>query len=137
MHTFTDLENRTWNIRLTCLDARKIADEGGIDIVQFDVDKFCTLWQNPLTCLRIASIAVADQREKKSVSVEEFESAFDGDNVEQLCEAVRGAIVDFFPKSRRPALVAMKKQIDAEVSKALNKMKEELEDGQPSFDSAE
>lgn len=106
MNSFKDIDNNEWTIRIDTEIAQILKDEGLLDID--DVDSHPEKVFGPIVdgnrewLPRVLCICIDEQRKRKQVE----KIRFDGDSLDAGAECLQQAIIDFFPKSKRPALAA-------------------------------
>ena len=113
MRTFTDVDGNEWTIRIDTEIAQILKDEGLLDID--DVDSKPEKVFGPIIdgnrdwLPRVICVCVDEQRKRKQID----KIRFDGDSLDAGAEQLQLAIVDFFPKSKRPALLAALSKTEA------------------------
>lgn len=124
------LGDKTYTLRLTYGVRQRILDATGVDLAN-DFDKVWTLPQSDLT----AFCNVVFQWIKTEFGGDEqaFADLVDGDVLETAHEAVVQAVIDFFPKEKRPTLTEIgtkKKEMDRELAatalRVMDREKDEL-----------
>lgn len=95
---FTDAKGREWLVHIDVNVLRRIREKCGIDQLQSQ-ETMEALFDDPLACVDCLDAIL--QPELKDISKEDFGAGFYGDAADDAFMALRRAIVDFFPKSRR------------------------------------
>ena len=106
LRTFKDVDGNQWAIRLDTEIVQTLKDEGLLDIDELDTKPervFGPIIDGNREWLpKVLCICVDEQRQKNKVE----KIRFDGEALDDGAEQLQLAIVDYFPKSKRPALLA-------------------------------
>lgn len=126
MPTFTDKAGRGWAVDLTVGHLPRLRELGfELGKILAQPDKLGDLLvADPEKLVAAVWLLAEEQADKAGVTPEQFAAGFDGPALERAVEALIGAAVDFFPRSRvatamRGRLTAALEQADREMIKAM------------------
>lgn len=125
---FEDREGRTWSLRITVKDARRVQDETGINVLT--MDGLQRVVDNPLELYEVLWVLCEDQADRAGVSPEEFGEAIDGEALSGATDALVEALENFIPPQKRRMMRALRgraQEIDAEQTE---EMVEAIENGE-------
>lgn len=118
MKDFRDAENRTWKIDLNCDTVQQAKDVMGcnvLDLIDTESALFAQVLEFPVLVAKIVHVLCQEQIEKAGIDERTFRRAMNGDALSDATEALRSEIVNFSPRSTRPAMQRMmEKQREAE-----------------------
>lgn len=108
MSTFTDNQNRSWTLAVDIPAARRIRQELGVDILDWEGENGVPrLASDPILLCDVLWLLVADQAAGRNVSDEDFGRSLQGQPLDDACEAFMSALINFFPPRQREILTAM------------------------------
>lgn len=103
--SFQDTNGKTWNLALTIATARRIKNETGVDFGAIEDGKvFFVLASDPFLLGQVLWEIVEPQASKAGIDVESFFAALDGNVLDEACEALTGAVVNFTRAPLRAAV---------------------------------
>lgn len=103
MNSFTDCEGRKWNIpRLTVGMVQDIAHATEVNLYKAAEDggKLIEVLFSPFTLAAVLWLLCCEQAEKAGIDEVKFAYGLSGESLEQAGEALMGAVIDFFPRSK-------------------------------------
>ena len=103
--TFSDVDGRTWQLRLTIGNVRRIRDAAGVDFANITDGKvFLELGADVEKFARVLWVLCEQQAEFHQLDPEKFVEAFDGATIDAAAEALIAAILNFTRASMRAPL---------------------------------
>jgi len=134
MQFFTDTLQRKWVVTLDFGKAAKIKTELGLDILDpMKTNIFAAWGQNPYLIGEMAWVCVEAQAKSQELSKDDFYAGIDGDLYESLADVLMGALIDFFPRAKRPVIRTMYDRAKTQAVKleaeAIKMATEQLESG--------
>ncbi len=106
MKSFTDSENRRWDVSLNVTTLKRVRNITDVDLLTVldKPDLLTELAGDPVRFVDVLYVIVKPQADQLGVSDEQFGSALDGESIEHASNAFLEALVDFFPGARRAML---------------------------------
>lgn len=101
MPTFKDSTNREWLIKLNVDLIEKVRIFNGVDLVDITAASMKRLRVDEVLLVRTLWQLCEPQADKAGVTPEQFGESLFGDALDRGFEAVRGAVDDFFPSTKR------------------------------------
>lgn len=113
MHTFTDIQGRTWTVTINVDAIRRVRGLLEVNLLEVVEGKLIErLVGDPMLLCDLVYALCKPEADARSVSAEDFGRAMAGDAIDGATTALLEELVDFFPKARRRLL-----------AKALGKLK--------------
>lgn len=132
MHTFTDNTGDSWSIVLLRPQLKQVKAELGIDLLAVENK---TLWMKLIDDLMLlgdlASILLQEQIKTKGLNEEGFAKRFAGEGLENFCQALLQAIVDFFPPRKRAILQQVLRDVQTMQTTFLESSESLVSSGKP------
>jgi len=103
MASFKDGAGVEWRVSVTVGSLGKVKADADVDLGSlFKTEKAAAdlLFTDPGALVRVLWVLCEDQATKAGVTPEKFAFLFDGPTLEGAAEALIGAMIDFFPRSR-------------------------------------
>lgn len=127
MASFTDSQGRTWSISLTIGLAAQLKKKFNLDFVGalYDPEKayaiIGNLYQDLVRFCELIHTATAAE-----ISLDEFMTGLDGDDVNHAFEALDQAFTDFYPLPKRERVAQTKARIKAALENEQDNILEEI-----------
>lgn len=124
--TATDRTSHAWTFRVTMAQAIQLRTRRKVDLLATDAAKTAAqVAADPLALAEIAFDISHAERQSLGLGEEsDFLARWDGDCWLDLIDATVEALIDFFPPSRRQALLAIWRRQKAAENRVLQKMTE-------------
>jgi|688.fasta_scaffold259598_3 hypothetical protein len=136
MSAFKDGLNREWVISITCGSLKRVVESAGFDIADFSNGKLMEMVAGNVSNL-VPTLwpLVKSQAEQKSINEESFADGLFGAGIDNAVAAIKEALLDFYPPSRRPILSALLKKADETMEAAFLKAEAKIAEGPPDSES--
>lgn len=126
MATFTDSENKVWEVRLSVSGAKRIRSMLGLDLLGEDMHK---IFADPINMIDTVYVLCKDEADRESIDDYQFGLRIHGQVIEDARNALVEATADFFPNpQQREQFRKMIERIDMLQSHMLGVAKEMLGD---------
>lgn len=104
-----------YTLRLDLATADRVLEHCKLDLLQIGENEASVfaLFEDPRRAALVLWHVIEPQANTHGINRQAFLSGLDGDQIEKGVEALIEALVLFFPQSKRPGLVALRKQVDA------------------------
>lgn len=99
MATFKDQKGNDWPVRLDAPTIEEIRQDYSVNLVGLDKDPLGPLRNDPMQLVTVISVLCRDQVAAKGLSPVEFAKLLPSPP-DPMLEALRDAVVDFFPSGR-------------------------------------
>ena len=133
MPFFVDNQNRTWQVRITTTEIKRLRETLGLNIVDgFDLranEKRDVLAElaDPVMLVDVLYVICQPQCEAADISDEQFGESLIGDVIDEATTALLEALCDFFPNKKRLILRALMAKVKARMDKAIPPSDDDLE----------
>lgn len=108
MRSFTDIENREWDIKVTVGSINRIKSRCNIDLLDFGKDGFLkTLIEDPRTLARVLWCLLEKQSKEQGISEEDLADGLSGDVIAIATKAFLDDLIDFFQGSKKTAAMTV------------------------------
>lgn len=131
MHSFTDMQNRTWNITVTIDAVKRVKSLLGVNLLELetgDPPLLTRLGTDIILLCDIIYVLVKPQADVVNVTDELFGSSLGGDAIFQAQKSFYEELIDFFQKlgrhDLRKAIALQNQAIQEVVKKVAQKMEE-------------
>jgi len=102
MEKFKDRNGEEWSIDISVEDLRMVRDQLGLNLLEIIegplLEEFA---RDPVRLIDVLAVLCREQMAHRGIDAAAFGRRFSGDALEAAAEAFAGAIVAFFPRSRR------------------------------------
>jgi hypothetical protein len=112
MSTFTDKDGKDWSLELTVGIVKRIRNRHQLDIVALDKGALEQLATDPMLLADVLFVICEEEVKSREMSAEEFALALGGNAIDDATNALVEAIIDFFPRRRRPLLRQARAKLD-------------------------
>lgn len=127
--TFTDSEDRSWNVSLDIGICRTVKKELGLDLANaFKTGAFEEMSNDVYLFVDVLLICLRKPLAAKEVSTEQLAEAMNVEILEEATEAFQNAFANFTGGTRAEVLQRVQKRQKAHVKKQSKKLREVLED---------
>lgn len=129
MHTFTDVQGRSWSIEITVATLKRIRAVAGVDLLDVAGGTlFERLVADPVLLGDVLFAVVKPEADALHISDEMFGRALAGDVIDHATTALLEEIVAFFPTPRRRVLDKVMTKLAAWRTQALQVAEQRLDD---------
>lgn len=94
--TFTDKKNRKWTLQLDPILIEEIQNLHGVNLVDLKKDPLVSLRSDPMKLVAVIALICNEAREQQNIDERDFGRSMPFPS-DPMVEALKGAIVDFFP----------------------------------------
>lgn len=126
MHSFTDSQDRIWQLEINVSAVKRVKALTGVDLVAgMDGELLEQLALNPVLLADLLYALCQPQADEAQVSDEDFGRGLAGDVIDAATEAFLQELVDFFPKRQRGVLgqvLAKSRELQDKTAAAASKM---------------
>ena len=130
MPNFTDTEGRTWTVRITVAEIKRVRAALDVDLLDLaDGRLIRRLMDDPVLLCDALYVLVQPQAEEAGVSDEEFGAAMGGEAIARATEAMVEALTDFIPPRRARLIRTAMRHTERLEETALRIAEEKLESG--------
>jgi hypothetical protein len=99
MATFKDRKGNEWLVELDAPTIEEIRADHGVNLVNLETDPLLRLRNEPLVLVASVSVICRDQAKERNLSPNEFAKLMPSPP-DAMLEAVRDAVIGFFPSGR-------------------------------------
>ena len=99
MPSFKDRENHEWEVRLDAPTIEDVEEKHQIVLDNLEKDPLGKLWNNPRVLVAVIYLICQEQIEKMGLTPEQFGRRMPSPP-DAMIDAIREAIIDFFPTGR-------------------------------------
>ncbi len=130
MHTFTDTENRQWEIAINVTAIKRVKGTLELDLLKaVEGDLFVRLANDPCLLCDLLFVLCQEQAKEQGVTDEQFGAALGGDALDAATTALLEELVDFFPKGKRGALKKILDKVKQLEARATEFIHEKVDSG--------
>lgn len=128
MSAFRDGNNREWTIAITCGSLKRIEEHAKFDLADISNGKAVEIFTGDHHHLvDVLWPLLKVQCEAKGITQDDLAESIWGKAIEDSIAAIKAALLDFFPPSRRPVIQAAVEKMDQVMKAAVEKGLAEIE----------
>ena len=105
MQKFVDRRSRVWIVDIDNTTIRRVKALTGVLLLDaIDSELITQLAGDPLLLGDVLFAICKPQADQQNIGDESFAEGLAGDSIDEACKAMIGALIDYFPESRRRLL---------------------------------
>jgi len=124
---FKDGAGRSWTIAITCGSLKRIEANAGFDFADISNGKAVEMFSgNHREVMAVLWPLVKVQADSQNITPDMIEESLWGEPLEDAIRALRGALLDFFPPSRRVLVAKLLTKMDEAVTTIFTKAEADI-----------